>query len=249
MSDEDRLLCLHIGDMISLCEKRRKKCFSDFLNERQMSLALSVLKENAVQNYMFWGGYENADRTMLCICPEFDSVEKEEFPFECLNLKYRKADVLTHRDFLGALMSLGIKREAVGDIVVGEGITSFFVKSELAPYVELQITKIGRVGVTFVHETADFDNGSQSFEEKEHTVSSPRADSVVSAVTGLSRNKSRELIESGLVAVNFEIVSNADKKITDNDKLSVRGYGKYLIGLDGTLSRKGKYRITVRRYK
>ena len=91
MSDEDRLLCLHIGDMISLCEKRRKKCFSDFLNERQMSLALSVLKENAVQNYMFWGGYENADRTMLCICPEFDSVEKEEFPFECLNLKYRKA--------------------------------------------------------------------------------------------------------------------------------------------------------------
>ncbi len=249
LPNEDKLICLHINDMISICEKRHKRCFSDFLNERQMSLALSVLKENAASNYIFWGGYENADRTMLCIYPEYGSAEKDGFPFECLNLKYRKTDKLTHRDFLGSLMALGIKREAVGDIVVGEGITSFFVKSELAAYVESQITKIGRVGVSFTEETVSFDNAAQEFEEKEHTVSSLRADSVVSAVTGQSRSRSRELIESGLAAVNFEIINNADKKISDNDRLSVRGYGKYIILSDGTLSRKGKYRITVRRYK
>ena len=242
------MLCLHINDMISLCEKRHKKCYSDFLNERQMSLALSVLKENSVHNYLFWGGYENADRTMLCVYPEYESPDKEDFPFVCLNLKYRTADKLTHRDFLGSLMALGIKREAVGDIVVGEGITSFFVKSELASYVELQIAKIGRTGVSFTREAAHFDH-PQEFEEKEYTVSSLRADSVVGAAAGLSRSRSRELIESGLVSVNFEIITNADKRIADNDRLSVRGYGKYIINSDGTLTRKGKYRITVRRYK
>lgn len=249
LPDDDKIFCLHISDMISLCEKRHRKCFSDFLNERQMSLALSVLKEQGESNYMFWGGYENADRRMLCVYPEYDSADKSEFPFKRLNLKYRKTDKLTHRDFLGSLMALGIKREAVGDIVVGEGMTSFFVKSELASYVEMQIEKIGRVGVSFTDNEESLDAVSQEFEEKEHTVTSLRTDSVVSAVTGLSRSKSRELIETGLTAVNFEIITNADKKISDNDRLSVRGYGKYIIISDGSTSRKGKYRITVRRYK
>ena len=249
LPDEDKILCLHISDMISLCEKRHNKLFSDFLNERQMSLALSVLKEHGVSSYLFWGGYENADHTMLCVYPEYDSADKSEFPFKRLNLKYRKTDKLTHRDFLGSLMALGIEREAVGDIVVGEGLTSVFVKSELASYVEMQITKIGRVGVSFTDLEENLDAVSQEYEEKEHTVSSLRADSVVSAVTGLSRSKSRDLIETGLTAVNFEIITSADKKISDNDRISVRGYGKYIIISDGSMSRKGKYRITVKRYK
>lgn len=249
LSDDERRLCLHIEDMASLCEKRHKPCFSDFLNERQISLALSVLRESGASRYMLWGGYENAERCMLCVYPEYDCPEKSEFPFECLSVRYRKNDKLTHRDFLGSLMALGIKREAVGDIVVGEGITSFFVKSELAPYVKMQITKIGRVGVSFTDITAELESATQEFEESERTVSSMRLDSVVSAVSGQSRSKARSMIESGLVSLNFEVMYDADKKISDSDRLSVRGFGKYVIMSDGSVSRKGKYRISVRRYK
>ena len=246
---EEKQLASHIEDLIKLSEKHYKPCYSDFLNDMQISIALEVLSKCGVSDYVMWGGYENADRVVLCVYPPYNCPKLSEFPIEIVNLKYRKTDKLTHRDFLGSLMALGIKREAVGDIVVGEGLTSVFVKSELASYVEMQITKIGRVGVSFTDLEENLDAVSQEYEEKEHTVSSLRADSVVSAVTGLSRSKSRDLIETGLTAVNFEIITSADKKISDNDRISVRGYGKYIIISDGSMSRKGKYRITVKRYK
>ena len=137
----------------------------------------------------------------------------------------------------------------MGDIVVGEGISSFFVKSELAGYVKSQIGKIGRVGVAFTDETVDFERIAQDFEEFECTVSSLRIDSIVSAMTKLSRSKAQTLIESGLAAKNSKIVYNTDSKIASGDKISARGYGKFTVIFDGERSKKGKYRIVIKKLK
>ena len=246
---EEKQLVAHVKDLIELSEKHYKPYYSDFLNDMQISTALEVLEKCGVSDYLMWGGYDNADRVVLCVYPQYMCPENSDFPIECISLKYRKTDKLTHRDFLGSLMSLGIKREIVGDIVVGEGITSFFVKSELAAYVKSQIGKIGRVGVTFTDETIDFNGTALEYEEIECTVSSLRVDSIVSAAAKLSRGKAQTLIESGLAAKNSKIVYNTDSKIVSGDKISVRGYGKFTVVFDGEMSKKGKYRIVIKKLK
>ena len=249
LSGDDRLLAIHISDLVKLSQKRCAPCFTDFLNEMQTAIAVEVMEQECFGDYMFWGGYENADRVMLCVYPPYMCPEKEEFPFECLNLKYPSSRQLSHRDFLGSLMSLGLKREVVGDIVVDRGLTSFFVKSELSAYVKAQITKIGRVGVSFAEERVDLDKISRQYEQRICTVSSLRLDSVISAAANLSRGKSKQLIQSGLAAKNFKVIYDPDCKLQDGDKISIRGYGKFVLNFDGSVSKKGKYRIIVNKLK
>ena len=250
LRDEEKRTALHIEDLLELSEKHNKPYYSDFLNELQVSAALNVLAKRHKSDYVLWGGYENADRVMLCMYPPYQQPQNEDFPIKCLSVKYRKNDVLTHRDFLGALMSLGLKRDVIGDIVVGEGISSFFVKSELANHITAQIEKIGRVGVVFTDiETVDFDEFSQETEDRECTVSSLRLDSVVAAMTRLSREKVKAMITGGLTVKNHKIVYAPDSKVQSSDKISIRGYGKFIVEFDGSVSKKGKYKILIKKLK
>ena len=246
---EEKQLAAQVKNLAELCEKHYKPYYSDFLNELQISAALEIVSKSGISNYLMWGGYDGAERVMLCVYPDYMCPEMSEFPIECLSLSYRKTDKLTHRDFLGALMSLGIKREVVGDIVVGEGITSFFVKAELAGYVRAQIDKIGKVGVVFTEKTVDFESKVQDFDTMSCTVSSLRLDNVVSAALNLSRGKTQGLIESGVVTKNSKLVYDSDSKLASGDKISVRGFGKFIVIYDGEISRKGKYRIVINKFK
>lgn len=249
LSDDEKRLVLHINDLISLSEKHFKPYYSYFLNERQAELAQSVAAAGWAVSFFLWGGYDGASRVMLCVYPEYMQPEKEDFPFVCLNVKFRKADELSHRDFLGSLMALGIKRETLGDIIVAEGKASFFVKSDMEQYIRSQIKKIGRVGVVFCDEAVDFAAVSQSFEERECVVSSLRIDSVVGAALKTSRTKAQQIIVSGLAARNFDITYNTDCKVCSGDKISVRGYGKFIVQFDGSVSKKGKYRILLKKFR
>lgn len=249
LSDDEKQLVLHCEDIIGLCRKYHKCYFSCFLNERQAELAAAVMHRCGVSSYCFWGGYKGAERVMLCVYPEYCEPQYSDFPFVCINTKFRKIDTLTHRDFLGSLMALGIKRETVGDIVVQDGIASFFIKSDLEQYVKSQVRKIGRVGIAYCEHTADFDKVLCNFEERTATVSSLRIDSVVGAALNLSRSKAQQTIKSGLVAKNFEITYNTDCKISSGDKISVRGYGKFIAEFDGSVSKKGKYRILFKQFR
>lgn len=249
ISDDEKHLILHLTDISELCRKYCKPQFSAFLNERQTELARLIMQKNGVSSYYFWGGYDGASRLMLCIYPEYCRPDKEDFPFVCINLSFRSVDKITHRDLLGALMALGIKRDTVGDIVVQSGIASFFVKSDLEQYIKSQIRKIGRVGVSFCDYTADFNAVQQEFTEKSGVVSSLRVDSVISAAVGLSRSKVQQAVAAGKVAKNFEITYSADCKVCSGDKISVRGYGKFTIQFDGSVSKKGKYRVIFKQFR
>lgn len=249
LNDEERQLVLHLGDLVTLSQKYHKPYFSDFLNERQTSLAVDTMKKNGITDYVLWGGFEGASRVMLCVFPPYMCPEREDFPLVCLSVRYRNTDVLTHRDFLGSLMSLGIKREVVGDIAVQEGLASFFVKADFETYITSQITKIGRVGITFTDRTVDFEKLAQDYEECECVVSSLRIDNVVAAAAKLSREKAKQAVKSGFVAVNYETMYDTDSKVLSGDKVSVRGYGKFIVLFDGSVSRKGKYRILLRKFR
>lgn len=242
ISDNDELFYSKIDDAVCLCLTRQKPYFFSFLSERKQALAKKYLESIYFDNYLFYGGYENSERKVLGL---FYDKQKVEFPVSAIEFRYRNCDRLTHRDFLGALMSLGIERETVGDILVEDGRCVVFVKSELKDYIVSQLFKIGNTGVKI--KDADSDNlpKGRGFEETTYTVSSLRLDNIVAAISNLSREKTKTLILSGNVSHNFLQTQNVSQIINSGDTLTIRGKGKFVLnGILGE-TRKGRIRISV----
>ena len=246
--EDERRIAAAVSNLIRLSQRRYEPCFSDFLSDSEQMMAQRELIVQSAEGYSFWGGFEGAQRAMLCVYPEYCEPQRSAYPIDALHLKFRKSASLTHRDFLGALMALGLKREALGDIVITEGMAPFFIKSELAPYVRGQLEKVGREGVTFSEKGVDLSTVTQKFEEKSCTVSSLRVDAIVCECTGLSRGKAQAAVKSGIVSLNALPVLDADRRVESGDKISVRGFGKFIVSFDGSMSKKSKYRITVSKY-
>ncbi len=223
-SDDDKQLIARLNNGIDLCLTRQKPYFMPFMSERKHALLVSELKKAYFDNYLFFGGYDDSERKMLGLF--FDEPSTSMFPICGIEFSFRKCDRLTHRDFLGSLMSLGIERETVGDILVEDGRAVVFVKAELSDYVKSQISKVGRVGVKV--DDADLSKLPQGrgVEEKTKTV-----------------------IMSGSVCVNFEETKNVSFNLKENDVFTIRGKGKFVLkGILGTTG-KGRMRISVIHYK
>ena len=142
-----------IQDMVNVCTQKCVPKFTAFLDESQVFAASRYLEKNAVCGCCFWGGYPGAKRQMLGVFPEYMEPSGEHFPIAAFTITYRAVDKLSHRDFLGSLMALQIKREAVGDILVSDGICSLFTTDKVAPLVLSEIQKIGRTGVKIEQDT------------------------------------------------------------------------------------------------
>ncbi len=241
-SDQGELLRRKLDDAAFLCEKRGKPYFFPFLSEGEQLSCERYLKSRGFAGFTFFGGYENAERRMLGLSA-FEEIGEEAFPISALEFRFRPADKLTHRDFLGSLMALGLERDTVGDILVEDGRCVVFVKSDIRDYVASQITKIGRAGVRILDASPDRLPEGRGFEELTVIVSSERLDAVVAAVSGLSREKTKNLILSGLVSLNFEQCTNISRAVSGGDTLTVRGRGKYKI--NGVTGETKKHRIKL----
>ena len=167
------------------------------------------------------------------------------FPVSAIEFKYRPCDKLTHRDFLGTLMSLGIERDTVGDILVDNGRTVVFVKSELKDYIESQIFKVGGAGVKIVQPNLNSLPQGRGTEEMSLTVSSLRYDNIVAAVSGLSRDKTAKLILSGETTLNFAVTQNVSCTVKEGDTFTIRGKGKFKLDKILGVTKKGRHKISV----
>lgn len=228
-----------LDDAVYLCEKRHSPYFFSFLTEEEQAYAEQHLNSVHFTNYSFFGGSDTSERRVLGLFYD----EQTDFPVDAILFTFRKTDKLTHRDFLGSLMSLGIERETVGDILVGDGRAVVFVKSEIKEYIMSQISKVGKVGVTLSDADGSALPQGRGVEEKEYTVSSMRLDNIVSAVSGLSREKAKNLILSGSVSVNHLPCQKISRNAEQGDKLTIRGKGKFEIS--GVLGETKKHRIRI----
>lgn len=146
-ASEDALLRARVEDAVRLCEIRSCPRFVGFLDERQQTVARAVLHHCGGVSFLFWGGYEDAERTLLGVFPAYQEPEPACFPLLPLGFSYRRDAGLSHRDFLGTLLSLGVKRETVGDIVCGQGLTVAYVQADLASHFAASVEKVGGEGV------------------------------------------------------------------------------------------------------
>ena len=144
-AEEQKLLEARLADCVRLGEKR--PAFLGFLDLSERAEAEAYLRHIRAENWMFFGGWPDAERVMLGVFPDYLAPDASHFPLLGLTVSFRKQDTLSHRDFLGSFLAQGVVRASLGDILVEEGRAVLFVKTELAPHFLSQIEKIGRVGV------------------------------------------------------------------------------------------------------
>ena len=241
-SAEDKLLLDKAYDAIKLSERRNIPRFLGFLNEHESLYLRQHLPKSA--DIRFYGGYEGAVRLMLGA-----SAEEESFPITALQFTYREQDVLRHRDFLGSLMALGIRRDTLGDILTGQGRTVIFVRDDIVPFLLSDVDKIGRVGVRIDHADVNDLPEPDDIEELMFTLSSLRLDAFVAACTHLSRDKAARLIKNELVTVDHVTETGISRQLKEEMTVTIRKYGKFVLTEQLGTSKKGKLRVAVRHYR
>ncbi|MCR5653620.1 MAG: hypothetical protein K6F88_07440 [Ruminococcus sp.] len=243
---EDNNLYSRADDALNLSQLRHNPCFLGFLNEREQFI-ISERFSYAKSKIRFFGGYDNAARRVMCAC-DYD-VDNDDFPIDKLCYKFRKEDSLSHRDFLGSLMGLGIERSCIGDIIIEEQFAAVFVKSEVCDYIKSQLTKVGRAGVKLIPDNECLLSYEPDIEVLHFIVSSMRLDAVVAAITKLSRTKSASLILSGKVFTNYFENHNISYILKPDDILTIRGNGKFIIEGQSSVTKKGRLKININHYR
>ncbi len=238
---ETEIFGARLKDTINFSQKNNKPKFLGFLSTDEKAFAEKKLLKSNV-DHCFFGGYPEAERTFLSV----PFVENCEFPISALTINFRKTESLTHRDFLGSLIGLGIKREFIGDILIGDGSAVVFLANEITDFVYNQLNKVGRVGVKITKGFIEPLPLKPALCELSTTVSSLRLDCIVSALGGFSRSLACEKISNGLVLVNSIICEKITKQVEDGDVLTIRGKGKFFIVSSNETTRKEK---TILKYK
>ena len=242
MNDEE-LLKSHLADLARRAYERNYNVFSDFLNIEEIS-ELEKIKTELSSPYTIYGGYDEAER---CVIGFGEEVRAEEFPIVCIELsplQQKFADKLTHRDFLGALMNLGINRNTLGDIIVDGNKGYLFCLDSISEYITDNLTRIKHTTMSCRELDSAPDSVLKEPEPKLINVSSLRADAVVSAVYHLSRNSAKTLFAQDKVFVNHKVVQSTSQQFRNGDTVSVRGYGKFIM--DEVIRSTKKDRLVVK---
>ena len=236
----------------SLCEKTYRtgiKTFSSFLDLRQKELFISQFNKFSDINIDFYRGFSgDTERCIACVYNRWDEVTPQDYPITVLHSKIHGEDSLTHRDFLGAIMNLMLKREYIGDIIVEDNQCYIVCHNNMADVISGELKKVKRSFVDFSEYFLPLEYKRKAAQIKSVTVASMRLDAVVSAVLNASRSEASSLVKQGMVSVNHLEMKHPDFEIIDGDVLSIRKYGKYKLNFDGAKSRKDRFFITYTKY-
>ncbi len=246
MGEERELLAAKLRDCLKISLGR--PCFLGFLDESEAAYCQDQLRRER-GGHLFWGGYEGAQRVIAGFFPDYLDPDPAAFPLSAVTLRYRPEDKLGHRDFLGSFMGLGVQRDVVGDILVGEGRTVAFVRAELCGFFINNVKKIGRVGVKIQAGWEEPLPEALHFKELGGVVASDRLDCLVGLLVHASRGKAAGLISAGQVLVNHREALELSRKVQEGDVVSVRGHGKFIIDRLGPLTGKGRLNVKCRKYQ
>ena len=246
---EDEILLARVYERITSAAARNIPAATAFLSKREQMLAAELLRG---QDFVFFGGPAMAEREVCCYVPEYLDegwLTGDEGPIAAVRAVYFAGDTLTHRDFLGALMGCGIKRETVGDIYVATGRCDFLVTRDILPYVLQNLTDAGRTRLHLEEiPLSALEAPEQKTKQIRGTVSSLRLDGVVAEGFALSRSRAAEVITAGKTELNYTLCAKPDRAVAEGDVISVRGLGKMRLEAVGGNTKKGRISIEICRY-
>lgn len=196
-----------------------------------------------------YGGYDMAERM---IAGFGEDIENSDFPIKILAItpvKQKFADTLSHRDFLGGLMNLGIKREMLGDIIVNDNCAYLFCLEQIAEYIKDNLCRVKHTSVNVTEIESLPDDIIKEPESIELVVSSLRADVMVSAVYKLSRSNTSKLFSAGKIFVNSKLTESTSYQIKENDIISVRGFGRFSFSNQLRTTKKDRLVVEIKKYQ
>ncbi len=247
---EDKVLASRLLDRAEQC-RYSSFVYSDFLTPYEAALAKRILSKLESLHVAFWGGYEDAERVVAVISQ--DIIFKEEIQHN-VNLAFVEIVLtsekdMSHRDYLGSLLGLGIRREKIGDILVDEGKGTVIVHDQIADFIVYNIEKIGNVKAS-CHRISSFEFMPPKKQEKiiTSTVASLRADAIASSGFGISRTKILDYFKSQRVSINWETIQNPSKMLSEGDVVSIRGLGRMVLEKVGGTTKKDRISILIKRY-
>lgn len=250
-SADDKILLARAYDRLTGAEQKNIPAATCFLSQREQALVKRLLPELPLH---FFGGNIDCERAVCCYVPEYwepnDWLLGEDGPICALRAAFYDGDILSHRDFLGALMGSGVKRETVGDIYVGNGSSDFLVTREIMPFVRSSFDSAGRTKLHLSEIPLDELQIPQAKKrEIRDTVATLRLDSIVSTGFSVSRGKAADFIAAGRASLNGLVCDKPDKAVCQGDGITVRGLGKIELTAVGGMTKKGRLSVIVSRYE
>ncbi len=240
---------------------------TDFLSVSELATFHQILTSEGVPSsvheycgarFVIYGGFEDAERAMVCFLPEYMDEEtfimsekSEQTVLSCICIKPLNAkfsDDLNHRDYLGSLMNLGIERDQIGDILTGTNQAYVFATPDIATMICKELIRIRHTSVKCEIVNASECEIRPEFEEISGSVASERTDAVLAFVYHLSRSEAQKLIESESVFIDGRTAYSGGYDLKEGARVSVRGHGKFIyLGVDNT-TRKGRLFIKVKKF-
>ena len=234
---DDKILLAQVSDKIEMCENKNKIEYTNFLDLAQIELVQNYIDKLKIENYISYGGYEQSERKLFAIYPEkFNSTVVEKNLVSIVKIvRIQLPDELkgkyAHRDYLGAVIKLGVKREKVGDIIVDNDGSDIIVEKDISKFLLENLsglTRFSKSKIT-IEKIDNLRTVEVRREEREIIVSSLRLDNVISELARCSRNKALDIINMERVFVNFQCETKKTKQIKTGDMVTIRGKGRFYI--------------------
>ena len=243
-------------DKIEFTKQKEKIQYTDFLDMYQVSIAKTFMKKIEFSNYVLYGGFEDAERKILIVYPENYTIEMVEKNYAKIikgiriTLPEEEKGKYSHRNYLGGIVKLGMKREKVGDILVSDEGADILVKEETAESLKQELgtlTRFQNAKIEIV-ELSELKKQEIKLEELSIIVPSLRLDNFISDLARTSRSKAVEIINSERVFINGQNEMKASKQIKQGDIITIRGKGRFFIKEFSGNTRSGRTIVKVEKY-
>jgi len=255
-NQDEKMLLAQILDKVKFVETRNKIEYTNFLDMHQLSLVQNFLNKIKLSNYIFWGGYEEAERKILIIYPEkFDlkMVEKNYnkiFKIIKIELPNDEKGNFSHRNYLGGIIKLGVKREKVGDILVQDDGADIIVLHDICEFLLQELATLTRFEASNITEEniQNLRKIEVQMEEIKIIVPSLRLDNFVSDLAKTSRTKAVEIINNERVFINAQCQTKTSKEVKVGDTVTIRGKGRFIIKELVGNTRSGRFVVLIEKY-
>ena len=246
--DSDDFIRKHFSDLDGRAFSKDFPCFTDFLDLNELSI-LHRAESSFSCHIACFGGYDTSERQMAAFLPS-DAFLDIDFPIRVLFISPvtpKFAEQLNHRDYLGALMNLMIKRDLMGDLIVkkDENCCYLFCVERIAGFIAENLTRVKHTEVSVKAFSIEADDFSPDFKEEDIIITSDRLDSLVAACSHSSRSAASALIDSERIFLNEKITTSHKTPVKEGDILTIRGKGKLRVIAFNGKTQKDRLKVKI----
>lgn len=250
-----------ILDLANMADRRGIITYTDFMNLNELNIFHNKVEKVSCVRWKLFGGYAKAERQLAAFIPDalyfrYDHKEKQkddffDFPITCLQispLNIRFAEKLSHRDYLGAILNLGIDRSVIGDILIDQNQAYVFCMNNISDFLCDNLIRIKHTVVLCQRFSGAIQDIPIKFEKIDGTVASIRLDTLLALAWNASRSSLVSLIEEGRVFVNGKCITSNGYHIKEQDLISARGLGRFVYKGVLTQTKKGRFLVRIEKY-